>query len=127
MSYSFQFRDVFAAWEFLLNGLVLTLELSVVTMVCGLAIGLAGAAARVYGSPALRGAVAVYVEAIRNTPFLVQLLLIYLGLPSIGIRLTRTRRIFCSRASLWKGSLSRFAARLPVPAAAMSSATTTKV
>ena len=29
-----------------------------------------------------------YVEAIRNTPFLVQLLLIYLGLPSLGLRLT---------------------------------------
>ena len=28
-----------------------------------------------------------YVEAIRNTPFLVQLLLIYLGFPSIGVRL----------------------------------------
>src|SRR5215471_10860731 len=29
-----------------------------------------------------------YVEAIRNTPFLVQLLLIYLGLPALGLRLT---------------------------------------
>ena len=86
MSYSFQFRDVFAAWDFLLDGLVLTLELSVVTMVCGLAIGLAGAAARVYGSPALRGAVAVYVEAIRNTPLIVQLFLIFFGLPSAGVK-----------------------------------------
>jgi polar amino acid transport system permease protein len=49
MSYSFQFRDVFAAWEFLLDGLLLTLELSLVTMVAGLLIGMAGAAARVYG------------------------------------------------------------------------------
>ena len=49
MTYSFQFRDVFAAWEFLLDGLVLTLELSLVTMVVGLVIGMAGAAARVYG------------------------------------------------------------------------------
>jgi polar amino acid transport system permease protein len=32
--------------------------------------------------------VQLYVEAIRNTPFLVQLLLIHLGLPSLGIRLT---------------------------------------
>jgi polar amino acid transport system permease protein len=86
MSYSFQFRDVFAAWDFLLDGLVLTLELSVVTMACGLVIGLAGAAARVYGSPALRGAVAVYVEAIRNTPLIVQLFLIFFGLPSAGVK-----------------------------------------
>ncbi len=47
MSYTFQFRDVFAAWEFLLEGVLLTLELSLVTMVAGLIIGVAGAAARV--------------------------------------------------------------------------------
>jgi len=87
MSYSFQFRDVFAAWEFLLDGLVLTLELSLLTMVVGLAIGLAGAAARVYGAPWLKRAIAVYVEAIRNTPLIVQLFLIFFGLPSAGVKL----------------------------------------
>jgi polar amino acid transport system permease protein len=86
MSYTFQFRDVFAAWEFLLDGLVLTLELSLVTMVVGLAIGLAGAAARVYGKPWLSRSVAVYVEAIRNTPLIVQLFLIFFGLPSAGVK-----------------------------------------
>lgn len=86
MTYSFQFRDVFAAWDFLFDGLLLTLELSVVTMVLGMAIGLAGAAARVYGAPPLRSAVAVYVEAIRNTPLIVQLFLIFFGLPSAGVR-----------------------------------------
>ena len=87
MSYSLQFRDVFAAWEFLLDGLILTLELSAVTMIAGLAIGLAGAAARVYGAPWLRTPVAIYVETIRNTPLIVQLFLIFFGLPSAGIKL----------------------------------------
>ena len=86
MTYSFQFRDVFAAWEFLLDGLVLTLELSLVTMVVGLVIGVAGAAARVYGPGWLRKPVAVYVEAIRNTPLIVQLFLIFFGLPSAGLK-----------------------------------------
>ena len=86
MSYSFQFRDVFASWEFLLDGLILTLELSVVTMVSGLVIGLAGAAAKVYGPGWLQAIVAVYVEAIRNTPLIVQLFLIFFGLPSAGIK-----------------------------------------
>ena len=86
MSYSFQFRDVFAAWEFLLDGLVLTLELSLVTMAVGLLIGMAGAAARVYGPKPLSRAVAVYVEAIRNTPLIVQLFLIFFGLPSAGLK-----------------------------------------
>ena len=50
MSYSFQFRDVFAAWELLLDGLILTLELSLVTMVMGFVIGIADA--RFRGGPA---------------------------------------------------------------------------
>ena len=86
MNYSLQFRDVFAAWEFLLDGLVLTLELSLVTMVAGLIIGLAGAAGRVYGPKWVSGPVAVYVEAIRNTPLIVQLFLIFFGLPSAGLK-----------------------------------------
>jgi len=86
MTYSFQFRDVFAAWEFMLEGLVLTLELSLVTMAVGLAIGLAGAAARVYGATWLKRTVAVYVETIRNTPLIVQLFLIFFGLPSAGLK-----------------------------------------
>jgi len=86
MNYSLQFRDVFAAWEFLLDGLVLTLELSLVTMVVGLIIGLAGAAGRVYGPKWVSGPAAVYVEAIRNTPLIVQLFLIFFGLPSAGLK-----------------------------------------
>jgi len=86
MTYSFQFRDVLAAHEFLLEGLILTLELSVFTMVMGLLIGVSGAAARVYGPAWLRRPVAVYVEAIRNTPLIVQLFLIFFGLPSLGVK-----------------------------------------
>lgn len=86
MTYSFQFRDVLAAHEFLLDGLILTLELSVFTMVMGLLIGISGAAARVYGPAWLRRPVAVYVEAIRNTPLIVQLFLIFFGLPSLGVK-----------------------------------------
>ena len=87
MSYTFQFRDVFAAWQFLVQGLGTTVYLSLVTMVLGLAIGVAGAAGRLYGPPPLRSAVAVYVEAIRNTPLLVQLFIVFFGLPSLGLRL----------------------------------------
>ncbi|GAB4166670.1 MAG: amino acid ABC transporter permease [Thalassobaculales bacterium] len=87
MSYTFQFRDVFAAWEFLAEGLATTIHLSVVTMVFGLAIGVAGAAARLYGGALLRAVVGAYVEVIRNTPLLVQLFIVFFGLPSLGVRL----------------------------------------
>lgn len=90
MSYTFQFRDVFAAWEVILGGVWVTLYLSAVTMVLGLVIGIACAAGRVYGPWPLRGLIATYVEAIRNTPLLVQLFIVFFGLPSIGLRFSAT-------------------------------------
>jgi len=86
VNYNFQFRDIVAQSDFLLDGLVLTLELSLFTMAMGLLIGVSGAAARVYGPAWLRRPVAVYVETIRNTPLIVQLFLIFFGLPSAGIK-----------------------------------------
>ena len=87
MKYGLQFRDVFAAWESILDGVWITLLLSGCAMAGGLAIGIACAAARVYGPGWLRRIVVTYVEIIRNTPLLVQLFLIFFGLPSFGIRL----------------------------------------
>ncbi|MCC7275146.1 MAG: amino acid ABC transporter permease [Alphaproteobacteria bacterium] len=87
MAYQFQFGSVFAGFDQLVWGAWLTLRLSAVGIVLGLAIGIAGGWARADGPRWLRGAVAAYVEAIRNTPFLVQLFLIFFGLPSLGVRL----------------------------------------
>ena len=87
MKYGLQFRDVFAAWESILEGVWITLLLSGVAMIGGLAIGVLCAAARVYGPGWLRRLVGAYVEVIRNTPLLVQLFLIFFGLPSLGLRL----------------------------------------
>lgn len=87
MKYGLQFRDVFAAWESILDGVWITLLLSGVAMVGGLLIGIVCAAARTYGPAWLRRIVGAYVEIIRNTPLLVQLFLIFFGLPSFGVRL----------------------------------------
>jgi polar amino acid transport system permease protein len=87
MAYTFQFRDVFAARDALADGVLLTFQLTGTTIAFGFLIGLATAAGAVYGGKYLRSAVHVYVEAIRNTPLLVQLFLIFFGLPSIGLKL----------------------------------------
>ena len=87
MKYGLQFRDVFAAWESILDGVWITLLLSALAMAGGLVIGIACAAARVYGPAWLRRIVGTYVEVIRNTPLLVQLFLIFFGLPTFGVRL----------------------------------------
>ncbi len=88
MDYVFQFGFVWRELDNLLLGAWLTIRLSAMAMVLGLVVGIAGAQAKTSSSRLLRGTVQVYVEAVRNTPFLVQLMLVYLGLPTIGIRLT---------------------------------------
>jgi polar amino acid transport system permease protein len=88
VDYVFQFSFVWKEFDHLLVGAWLTVRLSALAMVLGLMVGIIGAQAKDSRWPVLRGATQVYIEAIRNTPFLVQLLLIYLGLPSLGIRLT---------------------------------------
>jgi polar amino acid transport system permease protein len=87
MSYNFKFSALLLYTDEILGGIALTLELSVVTMTIGLAIGLLVALGKSSPTPAIRQAVQVYVEAIRNTPLLVQLFLVFFGLPSLGIRL----------------------------------------
>ncbi|HJS32976.1 MAG TPA: amino acid ABC transporter permease [Alphaproteobacteria bacterium] len=87
MSYTFNFRDIWAQSDFIADGIGVTLVLSGVTMAAGLTIGTLGAAAQVYGRPWLKALAAGYVEVIRNTPLIVQLFLIFFGLPSAGIRL----------------------------------------
>src|ERR1700712_2767493 len=85
MGYTFHFGPVFAAYEALLAGAWLTIRLSIGCMVAGLLIGVAGAVAATFGGRTLATIVRSYVEVIRNTPFLIQLFLIYFGLPSLGI------------------------------------------
>lgn len=88
MEYTFQFGEVFADYPELLSGAALTLYLSLGAMAIGLVVGTLGALALDSGGRILRGAVRAYVEAIRNTPFLVQLFMVFFALPEIGIGLT---------------------------------------
>ena len=87
MRYGLQFRDVLAAWQSILDGVWITLLLSASAMMGGLALGIACAAGRAYGPTWLRRVIGGYVEIVRNTPLIVQLFLIFFGLPSLGLRL----------------------------------------
>lgn len=88
MATQLQFAPVFAEAPILLEGLWLTVKLSVGAIVLGSAIGLAAAMVRSMARPGRAWPVDVYVELIRNTPFLVQLYIIFFGLPALGIRMT---------------------------------------
>lgn len=70
----------------LLKGLLVTIEISAVALVLTVVIGLGAALLRLSGSAAGRWLVVGYVEAIRNTPLLVQLYLVYFILaPILGL------------------------------------------
>ncbi len=71
----------------LLRGAVTTVELSVLGMALAVAVGMGLTLMRVLGVAPLRWLAQTYVEVIRGTPLLIQLFLIYYGLPEIGIRL----------------------------------------
>lgn len=88
MPYRFDFSSVWDYAPVLAHGLVLTVILTVASTVLGIAVGVAGAAARTAPHPLPRRLAAIYVETIRNTPFLVQLFFVFFGLPSLGVRLT---------------------------------------
>jgi polar amino acid transport system substrate-binding protein len=71
----------------LLRGAVVTVELSVLAMVLAVVFGLVIVLLRLYGIAPVRWLAKAYVEVMRGTPLLIQLFLIYYGLPQIGIRL----------------------------------------
>ncbi len=71
----------------LLQGAVVTVEISLLAMALAVGAGLVLALARLYGIAPVRWLAASYVEAVRGTPLLIQLFLIYYGLPNLGIRL----------------------------------------
>ena len=64
----------------ILDGLVMTIQVSVLAIILGSIMGVAGALCRISRSFVLRSVGNVYVEWIRNTPLLIQILFIYFGL-----------------------------------------------
>ncbi len=88
MNYTFHFGVVWDDWHALAWGTWLTIQLSASAMVLGLLVAIAGALGKTMGPKPVRWLVDAYVEAIRNTPFLVQLFLIFFGLPAAGLRMS---------------------------------------
>ncbi len=88
MAVTLDFAAVLSEWPQLLRGAMLTVALTAVSAVLGVGLGVACGWARSWGPRWLAAVVAVYVELIRNTPFIVQLFFIFFGLPSLGVKLT---------------------------------------
>jgi polar amino acid transport system permease protein len=87
MQYDLDFAAPLGYWQPLLAGAATTLGLTVTATVLGFGLGVACAIARTGRSPAGARVAGAYVEAIRNTPLLVQIFIVYFGLASVGIKL----------------------------------------
>jgi cystine transport system permease protein len=77
------FRSSF--WPILRGGLTGTIPLTLMSFVLGLALALVLALMRISGRRILSGIARAYISVIRGTPLLVQLFVVFYGLPSIGI------------------------------------------
>lgn len=87
MAYQFDFAAVLQHSDQLLQGAAFTLGLTAVGTLLGFGLGILGAVCRAWQLKPFDRVFGVYVELIRNTPFLVQLFFIFFGLPALGIRL----------------------------------------
>lgn len=87
MAYQFDFQPVLQQSDLLLKGALFTLELTAIGAVLGIALGILGAVCRAWRLRPFDRVFGVYVELIRNTPFLIQLFFIFFGLPSLGVHI----------------------------------------
>jgi len=70
----------------LLQGALVTLEISAAAMAMAISLGLSLAVARVFAPRGVAWPIVGFIEVVRGTPLLIQLFIIFYGLPSIGIR-----------------------------------------
>lgn len=75
-------------WPILKAGLVYTVPLTLITFFLGLILGFFTAVARLSKFRVLKAIASFYVWIIRGTPLLVQLFILFYGLPSVGVTLS---------------------------------------
>jgi len=83
----FDFDVVRQYWPALLNGLLLTVGLTFVVIILALVLAIPVALCRLSANRLVRGVASLYVEVIRGTPLLLQLVYIYYVLPAMGVNL----------------------------------------
>ncbi|MGC2061914.1 MAG: ABC transporter substrate-binding protein/permease [Thermodesulfovibrionales bacterium] len=79
---------LYTFFPMLLKGALITIVISTTAMLLAITLGLFLTLARLYGTPLLKGSATAYIELYRGTPLLIQLYILYYGLPNIGISLS---------------------------------------
>ena len=71
----------------ILKGVVITIEIALAVVACGLLLGLLLAVLRSFHAKALNALIVVFVDMFRALPPLVIVLIVYFGLPNVGINI----------------------------------------
>jgi len=69
----------------ILHGMVVTIEIAVVVVMTGILLGLVLAVVRAFRVLAINALIVVFVDVLRALPPLVLILLVYFGLPNVGV------------------------------------------
>lgn len=77
-----------AWWPFISQGIFVTLELAVISIIGATALAFAAALARLSRRPSINSLAGLYISLIRGTPLFLQFLFIYWALPQVGVVLT---------------------------------------
>ncbi|MBV2182153.1 MAG: amino acid ABC transporter permease [Castellaniella sp.] len=72
-------------WPLVVGGIKFTVPLAILSFIAGLALAFLAAITRLFGPAPLVALVRFYIWLIRGTPLLVQLFVIFYGLPSVGL------------------------------------------
>ncbi len=88
LQFNFEPAYMFAHYQFVLQGLWTTISLSLLSIAFASILALIGAIARLSNNSIAQGISGLYISIFRGTPLLVQIFIVYNGLPQIGGVLT---------------------------------------
>ncbi len=102
--YHFNWQPVFQNFDLLWNGLLLALEISILSLALGMIIGLIGAFGRAYGPGPLRLLIAAYMEFVRNIPLLLIIYFVFFAFPLLGVSILDNFWSFIFALAIYAGA-----------------------
>ncbi|TGP53738.1 amino acid ABC transporter permease [bacterium M00.F.Ca.ET.230.01.1.1] len=104
MGYTLNFNLIWRHFDKLWGGLLLSLELAVISIAIGIVIGLVLAVWYVSAGRVVRGIIAAYVEFIRNVPLILLVYLVFYGLPTVVDLVYSAQTSFVVTLALYSGA-----------------------
>ncbi|WP_192247052.1 amino acid ABC transporter permease [Mesorhizobium silamurunense] len=104
MGYTLNFNLIWRHFDKLSGGLLLSLELALISIAIGIVIGLVLAVWYVSAGRVVRGVIAAYVEFIRNVPLILLVYLVFYGLPTVIDVAYSAQTSFVATLALYSGA-----------------------